>query len=185
MGRVDRRFLLRACGYAALAVGIALLAVLPLQAALADTGPKPKMEFTFEFEGDPVGIVSGQQMECQQSDCSDAAPLEEHGPQRFWCDAQECHSMAYGYAPYHKLVIAFADRTRESNVFQKQAFSAAYRVTVLADDLMVTEQRGVGVPCCASASLPAFAVGLVLLRAGKRRDEVGWPALVDAPRLPR
>jgi hypothetical protein len=171
----DHRLLLRVCGYLSLVLAIVPLGLLPLQAALADTGPKPKMEFAFEFEGDPVDIVSGQQLECQESDCSDGAPLEVHGPQRFWCDDRQCQSMAYGYAPYHKIVIEFADRTRESNVFGKSAFSAAYNVTVLADRLLVKERPAVGIGdfTCASAALPVFAIGLGLVRLGKPREGAG------------
>ena len=64
-----------------------LLAFLPGQDALADTGPKPTMEFQFrqEMTGEPpLTITSGILYECDQLDCSDAAPIEEVGPQGFW-----------------------------------------------------------------------------------------------------
>lgn len=156
----------RLAGSLVLVVGAALLALGPQLEARADIGPKPTMSFTFEFEGQPVDILSGQQIECDDSTCADGQPLEAIGPQRFTCDTTSCRSLAYGYAQYHKLVIEFADRTRESNVFTKSARSATYTVTVLADSLLVEENPSVGVGgfACTSASLPLLAVGLALLR---------------------
>ena len=49
--------------------------LIPTNIVLADTGPKPSMDFT--FTGEPVTIVSGILYECEQADCSDAAPIEE------------------------------------------------------------------------------------------------------------
>ena len=76
------------------------------------------MDFTFtqEFPGTQVSIVSGTMFECQQSDCSDAKPLMEAGPQRFSCEATSCHALAYGFSDYHRLEIQFSDgKTRQSN----------------------------------------------------------------------
>src|SRR5512133_614772 len=91
----------------------ALLIALFSQAytVFADTGPKPTMEFSFKQEssGDQVTIVSGTLYECDQSDCSDAAPLQELGPQRFTCEATSCSALAYGFSDYHKLEIQFSD----------------------------------------------------------------------------
>lgn len=116
---------------------------IPSQAAIADTGPKPTMEFT--FSGEPVTIVSGIMYECDQADCTDAAPLEELGPQRFYCEAQSCRAMAYGFAPYHKLEIEFSDGlTRESNVFETAGFDSVYAVTVRPDDLLVESRFNPG-----------------------------------------
>jgi hypothetical protein len=111
--------------------------------ALADTGPKPTMEFTFHQEegAQPLTIVSGTLYECQQADCKDAAPLQEGGPQRFTCEAATCHALAYGFTPYHKLRIQFSDgKTRESNIFATADFDAKYTVTIRADDLVVEAQ---------------------------------------------
>ncbi len=105
----------------------------------ADVGPKPSMEFRFvyEIEGQPA-IVEGQQMQCEEPDCADAQPLEELGPQRFYCSGVTCSSMAYGYTTYNQLVIRFSDGvTRTSNVFSGGTMRATYRVTVRADDLVV------------------------------------------------
>jgi hypothetical protein len=110
--------------------------LLPTSIVLADTGPKPSMGFT--FTGEPVAIVSGILYECDQSDCSDAAPLEELGPQGFYCDAESCSAIAYGFARYHKIEIEFSDGSiRQSNVFETAGFDSEYTVTVRPDDLLV------------------------------------------------
>jgi hypothetical protein len=126
------------CGLLALL----LLSVLaPTQMALADIGPKPTMEFRFvqDFIGPPVTITAGTMFECDQSDCSDAKPLERLGPQGFNCEAAACSSMAYGYSTYHRLSIQFSDGvTRESNVFTHPQFNTNYEVKIRQTDLLVT-----------------------------------------------
>ena len=131
--------------------------LLPTQVALADTGPKPTMEFTFrqELTGQPVTITSGILYECEQSDCSDAAPLQELGPQRFTCEANSCSALAYGFAPYHKIQIEFSDgKTRQSNIFETAGFDSRYAVTIRPDDLLVEGQFSPGI-------LPSAAIILV------------------------
>ena len=116
-----------------------ILLILPAQIAKADTGPKPTMTFT--FTGEPVTITSGTLYECDQSDCSDAAPLGEFGPQRLTCDANSCSALAYGFSAYHKLEIQFSDgKTRTSNVFQTTGFDSVYTVTIRPVDLEVKAQ---------------------------------------------
>ena len=118
--------------------------LIPTQAALADTGPKPSMEFM--FTGEPVMIVSGILYECQQADCSDAAPIEELGPQGFYCEAQSCRAIAYGFAPYHRIEIKFSDgQARTNNVFETAGFDSKYTVTVRPDDLLVESRFNLGV----------------------------------------
>jgi hypothetical protein len=105
------------------------------------------MEFTFRqgLVDEPVTIISGILYECDQSDCSDAAPLEELGPQRFTCDSESCSATAYGFAPYHKIEIQFSDgKTRHSNIFQTAGFSSNYTVTVRPDDLLVEARFSLG-----------------------------------------
>ena len=128
---------------------IALLSVLlfgsflPVHTVLADTGPKPTMDFSFkqELSGDQLMIVSGTLFECDQSDCSDAAPLKELGPQRFTCDVTSCSALAYGFSDYHKLKVQFSDgKTRQSNIFKTAGFESHYTVTIRADDLLVESQ---------------------------------------------
>ena len=124
-----------------------LLALLPAQIVLADTGPKPTMDFQFKQElGDEsVTINSGTLYECVQSDCSDAAPLQELGPQGFRCDVESCNATAYGFAPYHKLEIQFSDgKTRQSNIFETAGFDSKYTVTIRPDDLLVEAQFSLG-----------------------------------------
>jgi hypothetical protein len=139
-----------------LVLGLALL--LPL-AAQADAGPKPGMKFTFRFQGQPVAILSGQLIECDDAACTKGEPLPEIGPQRMRCEGTECSVIAYGFKDYHKLVIQFADRTRESNVFSKRAYNAAFDVTVTETSLTVRERPGLNMccPCFPAALLTIFA----------------------------
>jgi hypothetical protein len=122
---------------------VLLQSILPSNIVLADTGPKPTMEFS--FSGEDVNIVSGILYECDQPDCSDAAPLEELGPQGLYCETASCRAIAYGFAPYHILEIEFADgTTRESNVFETAGFESRYTVTVQPQDLLVEAQISLG-----------------------------------------
>jgi len=120
-----------------------LQTLLPMQAVLADTGPKPTMEFEFTQmppEGE-LQIISGILYECDLSDCSDAAPLEQLGPQGMYCDTEGCNATAYGFAPYHRLEVEFSDEiTRRSNIFETAGFDSKYTVTVRPDDLLVEAQ---------------------------------------------
>ena len=126
---------------------LSLLVFLPVGVALADTGPKPSMDFQFEQEmtGELLTITSGILFECDQLDCSDAEPLEEGGPQGFRCEVNSCNAVAYGFAPYHQIEIEFSDgRTRQSNVFETAGFDSLYTVTVRPDDLLVEAQFSLG-----------------------------------------
>ena len=141
-------------------LSIFLLIFLPAGIVEADTGPKPTMEFEFQQElaGEPVTIIWGTLYECEHSDCSDAAPLEELGPQGFSCSVDRCDAMAYGFAPYHKLEIGFSDgQTRQSNVFETAGFNSIYGVTVRPGDLLVESRF--------SSSLPPLPTAVVLLGA--------------------
>ena len=149
-----------------------LLLSLPTEPAFADTGPKPTMEFEFDQASlvEPVTIVSGVLYECQESDCSDAQPLEEVGPQGFSCSQDSCDAMAYGFAPYHRIEIEFSDgKTRQSNIFQTAGFASVYSVTVNPNNLLVeaqfispTLQRIMGIPLLCACVL----CGGILLIAG-------------------
>jgi hypothetical protein len=116
-----------------------LQTLLSAQTALADTGPKPTMEFDFKQVPDgELQIISGILYECDQPDCSDAAPLEQLGPQGMYCDTEGCSATAYGFAPYHRLEVEFSDEiTRRSNIFETAGFDSKYTVTVRPDDLLV------------------------------------------------
>jgi hypothetical protein len=143
--------------------------LLPARVARADTGPKPSMEFEFrqDVSGEPLAINAGILFECEQPDCSDAEPIEEVGPQGFYCEANGCRAIAYGFRPYHRIEIQFSDgMTRQSNVFETAGFDSRYTVTVRPDDLLVESQFSLGVfPRTATiflACLCAF-VGIGLL----------------------
>jgi hypothetical protein len=154
-----------------------------LQPAYADIGPKPEMQFEFSFpEGNPLTILQGSLLECDQPDCQDAQPLEELGPQRFTCGATSCQAMAYGFKPYHRLTITFSDgETRQSNVFSKRFFSANYQVEVRQSDLLVEERLGginpfsfifvVSVAGAVCASLLLVAVFVLLVVFFVREDQ--------------
>jgi hypothetical protein len=142
---------------------------LPARIVLADTGPKPTMDFEFKNEVpvEQIAITSGILYECEQLDCSDASPLEQLGPQGFSCEANSCHAMAYGFSPYHRLEIQFSDgETRQSNIFETAGFNSNYTVIVRPEELLVEARYRVGVfprtAVIAAACLCALAgVGLL------------------------
>lgn len=151
-----------------------LVAVLiPAGYALADTGPKPTLDFQFSFEAgvNESSIVSGVLFECSEADCSDAAPLAELGPQGLYCEAQSCHAIGYGFAQYHMLDIDFSDGvSRRSNVFETEDFDSFYTVYVRPDDLYIEPRFnplavpawiGISVMCAAVLLLVGLAVWLV------------------------
>ena len=157
--------------------------LLPAQLVLADTGPKPTMEFAFQQEltGDLVTIASGLLYECDQPDCSDASPLEELGPQRFYCELESCRALAYGFAPYHRLEIEFSDGvTRESNIFETAGFDSKYTVTIQPDDLLVEAQLSLGVlppmfliviACVCILAAGAALIGLIIFLVRRSRKQ--------------
>ena len=163
-------------------LALILRVLIPAQIVIADTGPKPTMDFSFDqtlLEGD-LQVISGILYECDQPDCSDAAPLQEVGPQRITCDTTSCHATAYGFSPYHRIEIEFSDeQTRQSNVFQTAGFTSSYTVTVRPDDLLVKARFSLGalppvfliiITCvCALAGI-GLVVGLIvfLLRRSKK-----------------
>lgn len=107
-------------------------------AALADVGPKPTMNFELVYQIDqPVPIINSQMLECEDAACAQSRPLEEMGPQRFECSDTGCFSMSYGYRPYHKLVLEFADKTRESNIFPTRTYNEQFQIIVRESDLQV------------------------------------------------
>ena len=160
---------------------LSVLVFLPVGVALADTGPKPSMDFQFEQEmaGEPLTITSGILFECDQPDCSDAEPLEEGGPQGFRCEVTSCNAVAYGFAPYHQIEIEFSDgRTRQSNIFETAGFDSIYTVTIRPDDLLVEAQFSLGgfprtgmvilAGCCALIGIGLVAgLAVFLMRRSK------------------
>ncbi len=154
------------------------------QAARADMGPKPSMEFEFVYESSTTLTISeGIQLECSDETCFDAKPLERIGPQYFDCTDTECFSRAYGYAEYYRLSISFSDGvTRESNVFDKTYYNANYRVTVRENDLLVEETGGSMNPmtfilvagCVLVTSIITLFVILIFLIVRARREPVSF-----------
>lgn len=125
--------------------------------ALADTGPKPTMDFQFQFEAgvDESAIASGIMYQCDESDCGDAAPLEELGPQGLYCETKSCRAIGYGFAPYSMLEIEFTDGvTRRSNIFGQTGFDSYYTVHVRPEDLFVE-------PRVRAAVIPTWATALI------------------------
>jgi hypothetical protein len=151
------------------------ISCLPMQSASADIGPKPGMDFTFaqEFSGVQVSIISGTLLECEQSDCNDAKPLREMGPQGFSCEASSCHALAYGFSQYHRLEITFSDgKTRQSNIFETAEFNASYKVTIREADLLVEPQLTLGLfspltyillCCCCLLGLLLFVAAIIVI----------------------
>jgi len=160
---------------------LCVLVFLPKHVVHADTGPKPSMDFEFkqELTGEPLTIISGVLYECDQSDCSDATPLEEVGPQGLSCGPQSCRAIGYGFAPFHRLEIEFSDgQTRQSNVFETAGFDSKYTVTVRPNDLLVEAQFGLGVllptgivimACLCALVVLGLVVGLVVFLVRRSR----------------
>ncbi|MBW6517152.1 MAG: hypothetical protein K0A89_01430 [ANME-2 cluster archaeon] len=135
-----------------------MVILLSPNATLADIGPKPSMEFNLVYEiSGPVTLIDGQQLECEDDRYLQSHPIEQPGPQGFYCVQDSCSSMAYSYAPYQKLVLNFSDRTRESNVFKARSFNARFDVRVTDTGLVVKERT---VP--ALERMLFFLVALVL-----------------------
>lgn len=122
-------------------IGIGLVIFFLADPAYSDSGPKPSMHFDIVYAtSKPSSLVKpkAKLMQCKDKECLDASPLPDYGPQTFRCDENTCGSMAYGYAPYQKLVLVFTDKTRESNVFSAGSLYQEYKVTVTDSALVVT-----------------------------------------------
>lgn len=147
----------------------------------ADTGPKPSMDFQFSFEAGAAEsvIVLGILFECDQSDCSDAEPLAELGPQGLYCEPSSCNAIGYGFAQYHILEVEFSDGiTRRSNIFETEDFESFYTVHVRADDLYIEPRVnplavpgwiGISVACVCVLLIISLAVGLVMFLRRRAR----------------
>jgi hypothetical protein len=159
------------------------LAFFPFSTVSADVGPKPGMDFKFkqELPGSVLTITSGTLFECEQSDCQDARPLQQLGPQGFSCAVTTCSALAYGFSPYHRLVIAFSNgKTRQSNVFKTTQFQATYQVTIRQDDLLVEPRFSLNFSspltyvllcalCLGGASILVIAIALLIRRSARKK----------------
>jgi len=165
-----------------------LLFLILTASASADVGPKPTMTFEFVFEGEPIAILDGQLIECEEATCAEGRPLEEVGPQYFGCTATSCTSQSYGYRPYHKLIIEFEDRTRESNIFAGRSFDDNFRVTVRQNDLQVTPTSWslgkLGLALVITLIVETVVAGLYLLVFKLPRLVLFWVPLASLLSLP-
>lgn len=156
--------------------------LVPTASVLADMGPKPHMEFEFQYQGAEIPIKSGILYECDEPDCSDAQPLEEVAVQGFYCyQGTSCSAVAYGFRPYHQLEITFEDgRTLESNVFETVGFISNYTVTVRETDLLVEERfvladflRNIfNSVCYFGAGIAMLPLALVFVRGSRVRAKI-------------
>jgi hypothetical protein len=107
---------------------------------IADAGPKPSMKFSFVYKTThPVKVLEGWQLESRFKTFNVYDTLLRLGPQRFNVSQDKASSVSYGYEDYHKIVIQFDDRKRESNVFPDESFNSVYEVSVLDDRLIVKD----------------------------------------------
>ncbi len=115
--------------------------------AYADIGPAPpSLYFRFSSDVSSNPIAEGTLLLCEDAECHESRafgiPRRTFGaPQIFQCGDDYC-ATAFGIdenAPYYRIVVKFADKTRESNVFKKLAYSAKYAVEVREDDLYVRD----------------------------------------------
>jgi hypothetical protein len=129
-----------------LLTGLALLPAAP--AARADHGPKPGQEFKFVYQtAQPIPIWSGQLLDCADAGCAATEPLKARPAAYFLCATDSCNATSpTGYADYQKLIIQFADKTRESAPFTHRHngdLRNTFTVTVRENDLLVAEDASV------------------------------------------
>ncbi|MBI5066430.1 hypothetical protein HZA97_09430 [Candidatus Woesearchaeota archaeon] len=125
----------------------------------ADIGPKPSMSFNLIYEtSQEINLIDGEQYQCSDKDCADIKPLGEFGPQRLRCSQSSCHSLAYGYSPYQKLVLNFSDKNRESNVFNTNSFNSNFNVKVTESQLIIEDVT----PLLSRGETPYFLNALIL-----------------------
>lgn len=120
----------------------AALLIFPLVAAWADVSPKPEMEFSFIYNTDKKPLIDplhSEQIQCQDNQCLESKPLGHYGLQKLYCSAGGCFSVAYEYADYQKLIIAFEDGSkRQSNIFPApHKLRSRFNVYVTENDLIV------------------------------------------------
>lgn len=172
-------------------VAVALLMLIPTAQVEADAGPKPSMYFNIIYQVQGITLTSGELLICELADCSDARPLEQLGPQRLNCQQDSCSIYLYGTSPYYILRLTFSDKTRQSQVFAKQRYSAEYQVTVHQDDLVVKENTSIlgrrGCFCTGlftTVMLETVVAALLVGALGLARVVVGWVPLASLLTLP-
>ena len=179
----------------ALLVGLCILLLMPTATVNADAGIPSFLNFTFEYEINPVPIVQGKMIECSDATCTTSEQIICGGLGSFGCESGRCFSKHAGpdCRMYHKLVITFADKTRESNVFTEKAYSPKYIVTVKEDTLLVREvfspsDLRVLVGFCLALPLTLLAelvVAAVYVRVTRKpRSLLAWVFLANIISLP-
>src|SRR4030067_2750863 len=152
--------------------------------ANADLGPKPSMNFKVVSDK-TFSIDNGEQIECQDASCKESKALEQLGPQHFSCTKDSCSSLAYSYAPYHKLVLEIDGKKMESNVFKTKGFGSTYTVYISGNDLLVdaaSETKSLGIINLLSETVLAIwitlAIELVLLLLAIVVFKLPWKILI-------
>jgi hypothetical protein len=127
--------------------GIMLLGVIfiPTLSAHADAPAPTYMAFRFIFHVENISIVGGKLLNCDDENCNKYTQFENS----LYClEKNSC--MAYSSDPndntlrstkYHKIIVNFTDKTRESNVFTFQGGGEQYNVEVENDYLNVREDN--------------------------------------------
>lgn len=132
---------LRLCGTTLL---LALMATSSGHIVQADLGDKPYVNFEVSVDNG-AQVTNGVLLMCEKDDCSDAVPLQELGPQGFYCIHSTCYALAYGFSPYLQLQLTLSDgRKVTSHVFQKVAYKAQFVATATGNQLKVEEQGQFG-----------------------------------------
>jgi hypothetical protein len=169
-------------------IGILVFLLLPVNPARADIGVKPSMSFRFEFQIPKVDILQGDLIECEDAECKTGQPLQQLGPQGFKCTIDTCSATAYGFKDYHKLVIQFTDRSRESNIFSTKQKSSIFKVSVTSDKLVVEEVPSTGSLCQVAGILTIVVemlfASLYLSAFGLPRLVLGWVPVASLVTLP-
>ena len=129
-----------------LLAGLALF--LPTRPAHADHGPKPNQTYRFVYQtAEPIPIWGGQLLDCGDPACTTSTPIDKRVVAYFLCSTDSCNTTSpTGYAQYQKLVIRFADKTRESAPFTHRDNGDSrnqFTVTVRENDLLVAEDASV------------------------------------------
>lgn len=126
---------------------ILLAALLSFSPLWADVFPKPEMGFSFIYNTESKPLIdadNSEQIQCTDNQCIESKPLSEYGVQKLYCTPEACHSVAYDYDGYQRLIIGFQDGTkRESNVFRApDTLRSQFNVYVNEDGLKVEPAPG-------------------------------------------
>ena len=180
--------------------GLALF--LTVRIAYADHGPKPSQEFKFVYQtAQPIPIWDGQLLDCDDPACTTSTPVDKRVVAFFRCSTESCNATSpTGYAQYQKLVIRFADKTRESAPFPHRDNGDSrneFTVTVRENDLLVAENASVYAfinpfqillffPALFFTLIVELAVAAVYLKATQRlnRRTLLWIVLVNLLSVP-